>query len=64
MAILDYNSAIDDAKESGYALGAKDDEKRLIHLIRSLQADHRDADIDRVYDDDAFREKMYREYHI
>jgi len=47
-------------REEGISHG----EKMLAELINCLLADHRFADIPKVTTDEAYRQKLYKEYNI
>ena len=72
MAIMDYNSAIRGAREDGFTDGFADGEAsgkargmdQLIQLMEILLTNGKNDDAIRVTKDEAYREKLLREYHI
>ena len=60
MAIMDYNSGMNAAKEDGEERG----QKRMKELIKRLRDEQRNDDIDRAVTDDEYCNKLFDEFGI
>lgn len=67
-AIRDYNSQMKSSLEKGIQIGEergkKEGEKRLSNLYERLMRDNRMEELKKAFSDEAFREKLYREYEL
>ena len=71
-AIRDYNSQMKSSLEKGIQIGEergeergkKEGEKRLNNLYERLMRDNRMEELKKAFSDEAFREKLYREYEL
>jgi predicted transposase YdaD len=51
-------------REEGRMEGIPNGENKLARLIKSLRADNRQDEVDKVLDDEVARQAMYKEYGI
>ena len=50
--------------EKGVNQGIEQGEGKLAKLFKVLMKEGRDSELDRVLEDEAFRQKLYKEYNI
>ena len=63
-AILDYNSQMSSSREEGIRIGEKRGEVRLKVLCDHLLNDGRIEDLRKAVSDEAYTEKLYKEYGL
>ncbi len=63
-AILDYNSQMSSSREEGIRIGEKRGEARLKVLCDHLLNDGRIEDLRKAVSDEAYTEKLYKEYGL
>ena len=63
-AILDYNSQMSSSREEGIRIGEKRGEVRLKVLCDHLLNDGRIEDLRKAVSDEAYKEKLYKEYGL
>lgn len=59
-----YNNGHEDGLAEGKRLGIKEGEQRLLKLQRLLLESRRNEDLNRILNDEAYREQLYRENNL
>ena len=63
-AILDYNSQMSSSREEGIQIGEEKERRRLNSLYKRLLSEGRTKDLEKAIADEAYREKLYKEYQL